>query len=144
MALNNNHTLVALDAAKGQLRWSKKVDEFGVKQGSWALSCSPLIVGNKIVMDLGVVFVLDAKTGDLQWKAGSETAGYASAVVFPRAAEKLVTSFNAAGLAIYNMAGGEPVAKFKWETPYGVNAATPIVAPRGIFISSGYGADAAL
>ncbi|MGA2259514.1 MAG: PQQ-binding-like beta-propeller repeat protein [Thermoguttaceae bacterium] len=138
VALNNDHTLVALDSAKGQLRWSKKVDDFGVKKGTWPLSCSPLILGNKVIMDLGVVFVLDAKTGKLIWKAGSETAGYASAAVFPRGGEKLVTSFNAAGLAIYNMAKGQPVAKYKWETAYGVNTATPIVSAKGIFISSGY------
>jgi outer membrane protein assembly factor BamB len=32
-ALNNNHMLLCLDAAKGQILWSKKVDEFGVKRG---------------------------------------------------------------------------------------------------------------
>ena len=130
---------MALDSDKGQLRWSKKVVDFGVKQGGWALSCSPLIVGDKVVMDLGVVFVLDAKTGALIWKAGSEKAGYASAVVFPRGDRKLVTSFNASGLDIYNMAEGQSVARYQWETAYGVNAATPIVSAEGIFISSGYG-----
>ena len=128
VALNNDHTVVALDAAKGQLLWSKKTDDLGVKQGPWALSCSPLVLGDKVVMDLGVVFVLDKKTGDLVWKAGSETAGYASAKVFGRGREGLVTSFNGAGLAIYDMAKGKPVAKYPWETAHGVNAATPIVS----------------
>ena len=139
VALTHDHKLVALDAATGKLRWSKKVDDFGVKQGSWALSCSPLIIGDKVIMDLGVVFVLDKKTGALIWKAGSETAGYASAFVFSHEGDTLVTSFNGAGLAVYNMAGGQPVAKYKWETAYGVNAATPIASDEGIFISSGYG-----
>ena len=139
VALTPNHTVVALDGEKGRLRWSKKVDEFGVKQGGWALSGSPLILGNKVVMDLGVVFVLDKDTGELVWKAGSATAGYASAVVFSRGADKLVTSFNGSGLDVFNMSEGQPVAKYKWETAYGVNAATPIVSPQGIFISSGYG-----
>ena len=138
-ALAPNHTIVCLDAAKGQLQWSVKVDEFKVKQGGWALSCSPLVLGDNVIMDLGVVFVLDKKTGKLVWKAGSETAGYASAVVFPRGSDKLVTSFNGAGLAIYNMAAGEPVANYPWETAFGVNSATPIVSGDKIFISSGYG-----
>ncbi len=139
VALNPDHKLVALDAATGKLRWSKNVDGFGVKKGQWALSCSPLILGDKVIMDLGVVFVLDKKTGALIWKAGSETAGYASALVFPHGADKLVTSFNGAGLAVYNMATGRPVAKYPWETAYGVNTATPIASDEGIFISSGYG-----
>ena len=37
------------------------------------------------------------------------------------------------------MAEGKPVAKYKWETAYGVNTATPIVSAEEIFISSGYG-----
>jgi outer membrane protein assembly factor BamB len=138
-ALNNDHMLLCLDAAKGQFQWSKKVDDFGVKRGGWALSCSPLVVGDKVLMDLGVVFLLDKKTGDLIWKAGSETAGYASAVVFPYSGDKFVTSFNADGLAIYNLAGGELVAKYPWVTGHRVNAATPIVSGDKFFISSGYG-----
>ena len=138
-ALNNDHTIVCLGAAKGELQWSANVDGFKVKQGSWALSCSPLVLGNQVIMDLGVVFVLDKKSGKLVWKAGAETAGYASAVVFPHASSKLVTSFNGAGLAIYTLSQGKPVAKYKWETAYGVNTATPIVSGGKIFISSGYG-----
>jgi outer membrane protein assembly factor BamB len=139
VALNNDHKLVALDALTGKLRWSKKVDDLGVKKGQWALSGSPLILGDHVIMDLGVVFVLDKNSGKLIWKAGSETAGYASAVVFPHDADKLVTSFNNAGLAIYNMAQGQAVAKYKWETAYGVNSATPIISGDEIFLSSGYG-----
>jgi outer membrane protein assembly factor BamB len=138
-ALNHDNMLLCLDAAKGQLQWSKKVDDFGVKRGGWALSGSPLVLGDNVIMDLGVVFVLNKKTGNLVWKAGSETAGYASALVFARAAEKLVTSFNGEGLAIYNLAKGELVAKYPWSTAHGVNAATPIVSDGKIFLSSGYG-----
>ena len=143
-ALGNDHTIVCLDAAKGQLQWSQKVDDFGVRQGGWALSCSPLVRGDNVVMDLGVVFLLDKKTGKLVWKSGTESAGYASAVVFSRASDKLVTSFNAAGLAICNLANGEPVAKYPWKTAYDVNTATPIVSGDKIFISSGYGHGCAL
>ena len=124
---------------QGELQWSVNVDKFGVKQGGWALSCSPLVLGNRVIMDLGVVFILDKKTGKLVWKAGSETAGYASAVFFRHAGNKLVTSFNGDGLAIYSPSQGKLVAKYKWETAYGVNAATPIVSDGKIFISSGYG-----
>lgn len=138
-ALNNDHMLLCLDAANGQLQWSKKVDDFGVKRGGWALSCSPLVVEDRVLMDLGVVFLLDKKTGDLIWKAGSETAGYASAVVFDLNGDKLVTSFNADGLAIYRLADGEPVAKYPWETAHRVNTATPIISGDKLFISSGYG-----
>ena len=143
LALNHDHMLLCLDAAKGQLQWSKKVDDFGVKRGGWALSGSPLVVGDHVLMDLGVVFLLDKKTGELVWKAGTETAGYASAVVFPRGNDKLVTSFNADGLAIYKLAG-DALAKYPWATAHRVNSATPIVSGDKFFISSGYGRGCAL
>jgi outer membrane protein assembly factor BamB len=136
-------TLTCLDAAKGELVWSKKVDEYGVKRGGWALSGSPLVLGNTVIMDLGVVFVLDKKTGKLVWKAGTNEAGYASAVVFGPAGQKKVTSFNGDGLSIYT-AKGEPVADYKWQTAYKVNSATPIVSGDKFFISSGYGRGCAL
>ena len=138
-ALNSDKTFLCLDAAKGQLAWSKKVGEFGVKQGGWPLSGSPLVLGDNVIMDLGVVFILNRKTGELVTKMGSETAGYSSAYVFSRGAEKLTTSFDAAGLSIYALASGQPVAKYPWETSFKVNAATPIVSGDKIFISSGYG-----
>jgi hypothetical protein len=95
-------------------------------------------------MDLGVVFVLNRKTGELVRKMGTETAGYSSAVVFNRGGDKLVTSFDAAGLSIYKLADGQPVAKFPWDTSYKVNAATPVVSGDNIFISSGYDRGCAL
>jgi outer membrane protein assembly factor BamB len=143
-ALNNNGMFLCLDAAKGQLQWSKKVSEFGVKAGGWALSGSPLVLGDNVIMDLGVIFILNRKTGELVSKMGSQTAGYSSAIVFSRGNEKLATSFDAAGLSIYTLAGGQPVAKYPWETSYKVNAATPIVSGDKIFISSGYGRGCAL
>ncbi len=143
-ALNSDGKLLCLDADDGRLQWSKAVSEFGAKAGGWPLSGSPLVVGGTVVMDLGVVFVLDRKTGALVTKMGSETAGYSSAVVFNRGKEKLVTSFDAAGLSIYRLAGGPAVARFAWETQHRVNAATPIVSGDRIFISSGYGRGCAL
>lgn len=143
-ALNSDGKLVCLDAAKGQLQWSRSVSEFGVKAGGWPLSGSPLVRGDNVIMDLGVVFVLSRKSGELVSKMGSETAGYSSAVVFNRGDEKLVTSFDAAGLAIYALAEGRLVARFPWETQHRVNAATPIVSGDKVFISSGYSRGCAL
>lgn len=143
-ALNNNGMFLCLDAAKGQLQWSKKVSEFGVRAGGWALSGSPLVLGDNVMMDLGVIFILNRKAGELVKKMGSETAGYSSAIVFSRGNEKLTTSFDAAGLSVYTLPEGQPVAKFPWETSYKVNAATPIVSGDKIFISSGYGRGCAL
>jgi len=143
-ALNSDGSFLCLDADKGQLKWSKKVSGFGVKAGGWPLSGSPLVLGDTVIMDLGVVFVLNRKSGELITKMGSANAGYSSAVVFSRGNEKLVTSFDAAGLSLYTLATGQPVAKYPWETSYKVNAATPVVSGDKIFISSGYGRGCAL
>lgn len=142
--LGSRHTVLALDATTGKVQWSQNVDDLGVKQGQWPLSCSPLVEGENVIMDLGVVFLLNRKTGKLVWKAGSETAGYASAVTFNHGGDRLVTSFDAAGLALYNLADGKRVARYPWKTSYDVNTATPIISGDRIFISSGYGSGCAL
>jgi outer membrane protein assembly factor BamB len=126
-ALNSDGTFLCLDAAKGQLQWSKKVSEFGVKAGGWPLSGSPLVQGDHVIMDLGVIFILNRKTGELVSKTGSQTAGYSSALVFSRGNEKLTTSFDAAGLSVYALAGGQSVAKYPWETAHKVKDRKSVV-----------------
>jgi len=52
--------------------------------------------------------------------------------------------FNAVGLVILDRTSGNELAKFDWQTDYGVNAATPIIAGSTVFVSSGYNRGCAL
>jgi outer membrane protein assembly factor BamB len=71
----------------------------------------------------GAVWCLDTETGDLVWRYPPTGHG----------GENTSTPAVAGGLAIYTLAKGEPVAKYKWATDY--NIATPIVSADKIFIS---------
>lgn len=72
-----------LDATTGSLRWeSHLVREFAGRKPEWGFSGAPLLADGKVYLDCGgtgsSTVCLDAKTGQLLWKKGSDPAGYAA------------------------------------------------------------------
>ncbi len=134
--------LHCFDAASGQIKWSVDAREaFGVKKESqnWGLASSPLIVGDLVVYDFGMILALDKMTGKLKWKVGDDKPGFSSAQNFQLGGKTYVTAFSAASLVIADVATGTEIATFPWETKYDCNTATPLVEGDTLFISSGYG-----
>jgi outer membrane protein assembly factor BamB len=140
-SLSREGHLFCLDAKSGAVKWSKNVKkDFGVKNeaSSWGLACSPLVVGDLLILDLGKILALKKTDGSLAWEAGKDAPGFASPCIFKLNGKTYVTSFNAAGLVVYDFGTHKEAARYEWKTKYDVNAATPIVAGDKIFISSGY------
>ncbi len=140
--LSREGHLYCLDAQTGAIKWNKHVKkDFGVKNepSGWGLACSPLVVGDLLLLDLGKVLALKKTDGSVAWEAGNDVPGFASPCVFRFGDKDYVTSFNAAGLVVYDLAARAEVTRYVWKTKYDVNAATPIVDGDKIFLSSGYG-----
>jgi outer membrane protein assembly factor BamB len=145
--LSREGHLFCLAAKDGAVKWAKNVKkDFGVKNepANWGLACSPLVVGDLLILDLGKVLALKKADGSLAWEAGKDVPGFGSPCKFAFGGKDYVTSFNASGLAIYELATQKEAARFEWKTKYDVNAVTPIVAGDKIFISSGYDRGCAL
>ena len=139
--LSREGHLYCLDAADGTVKWSRNVmADDGVQQAKyrWGLACSPLVLGEKLILDVGKVLGLDKATGKVVWECGSDTAGFSSPVAFRQGGKTYVTSFNAAALVIVDAEAGKEVARYPWKTDWLANAAAPIVSGERIFISSGY------
>ena len=137
--------LYCLTADTGKKVWSRQLrEEYGVQLGKWALACSPVIVGDKLILDAGMVLAFNKKTGKLIWKSKKVKAGYATPSVFKQGAAGRLACFNAAGLAILDLKTGKTLMTYPWKTAYDVNAATPIVSGGKVFISSGYRVGCAL
>ncbi len=133
------------DSRDGEVVWSRDVvDDFSGTAGQWGFASSPLVLGEKLIVDAGTVLALDKNTGELIWRTGDYRAGYSSPVAFERDGETLLAIFNASGLVILNAEDGEKIAEHRWRTAHDVNAALPLIDGDHIFITSGYRSGGAL
>ncbi len=137
-----------MGAADGKVRWATRIEEeSGARQTKygWGFACSPLVLDDLLVLDLGKVVALDKNTGKIAWTSRTpDEAGFASATVTTIAGQPHVLSFNRTGLVAVNARDGAETARFPWETDWWVNSADPIPCADGIFISSGYDRGCAL
>ena len=139
-ALGPDGKLVCLKADSGDPVWSKSLpSEFRVRWGGWGPACTPLVLGDKLILDVGRMLVLDKKTGALIRQAGADKSGYSSSVAFSFGGETCLTAFGASGLAIYRLSDGKELGSHPWKTAHDVNATTPIISGDKIFIATGYG-----
>lgn len=152
--LSHEGQLFALDAATGALGWALHlVKDFGGKRPTWGFAGSPLVVGEKLIVDAGgegaSTVALEKETGATIWKAGDDGAGYASPILFeaplPSGERKAaVLVFKAKALVAQALDDGRVLWRHPWETSHDVHASTPAVAGDRVFISSGYGTGSAL
>jgi len=143
-----------INADSGKVIWSKHVKkDFGAKSPEWDFASSPLILGNMIIVDVGMTLALDKSTGNLIWKTKdygdawknkSYGGGYSSPFAFHLNDSQRLAVFNSSGLVILDPENGRELALHPWKTSYNVNAVTPIVSDDKIFISSGYRTGGAL
>jgi len=145
-SLSREGLLLCLDAKTGAVKWEKQlVKEFGAGNTKWGFSGSPVIRGDKLLVNAGEYgLVLDRNTGAKIWASPAGTGGYASPVVFNNGKADCLAVFGEKALFVVELASGKKLGAFPWETSYNVNAADPIVNEGQIFISSGYDKGCAL
>jgi len=143
-ALGGNGDLSALEARTGKIIWSKNVlKEFGGSNITWGISESPLVLGDKVLVNPGgpgaSIVALNKANGALIWKSQSDKAGYSSGIpVEINGATQVVffTSERAVGL---DAKDGRLLWEYSRPANNVANVATPIVRANRVFISSDYG-----
>jgi len=133
--------VLCLDAGTGEVKWKKSVmTEFGAENLGWGLSGSPVIEGDKLLLNAGEYgIVLNRNTGVKIWASPAGTGGYAAPVVFNNGKTRCLAVFSQKELAVVELATGRKLGAFPWETSYDVNASDPVAHDGRIFIASGYG-----
>lgn len=139
--LSHEGDLFCLSASTGAVLWSKNLQrDFGGIRQNWGYSGSPLVDGNLVIVDAGgpgaSTVALDKTTGAVKWKSGSDGAGYSSPVALNLAGIRCIAVFKATALVGLNAANGQELWRYRWETDYDINAATPLVFGDKIFITS--------
>jgi len=143
-ALGGSGDLSALDAASGKVIWTMNVlQKFGGSNITWGISESPLIIGEKLLVNPGgpgaSIVALNKKDGSLIWKSQSDRAGYSSGIpvtINGKTQVVFFTSTRGLGLDLEN-------GTLLWDYPKAANnvanAATPVARGNRIFITSDYG-----
>ncbi len=143
-ALGGNGDLSAFEARTGKLLWSKNIlKEFGGSQIRWGISESPLIVGNRVLVNPGgpgaSVVALNKSDGSVIWKSQSDGAGYSSAIPLQVNGGTQVIFFTDARAVGLNLNDGKLLWEYARPSNNVANIATPIARANRVFISSDYG-----
>jgi outer membrane protein assembly factor BamB len=148
-ALGGNGDLSAFDVKTGKIAWSMNVlEKFGGTNITWGISESPLVVGDKVLVNPGgpgaSIVALNKKDGTLIWKSQSDRAGYSSAVPVQVGNTTQVVFFTNNRAVGLDLKDGKLIWEYKRAANNVANAATPIVRGNRVFISSDYGTGAGL
>ncbi len=134
--------LAALQFADGKPLWSvDTVQDLGGPVADYGMSCSPLVVGDLVIVTVGgargTIAAFDKKTGKLAWTVGTdEPAGYSSPALLTLAGRPQVVAFAGASAK-----GLDPTGRLLWdypyETDYNCNIATPLAIQGNVLLSAG-------
>ena len=143
-ALGGNGDLSCMEARTGKLVWSKNVlREFGGSNITWGISESPLVLGNKVLVNAGgenaSIVALNKENGTVIWKSQSDDAGYSSAIPLQVNGGTQVIFFTAKRALGLDVNDGRLVWDYGRPANNVANVATPIARGNRVFISSDYG-----
>jgi outer membrane protein assembly factor BamB len=143
-ALGGNGDLSALEARTGKLVWTKNVlREFGGSNITWGISESPLVLGEKLLVNAGgpgaSIVALKKTDGSLIWKSQSDQAGYSSGIPVQINGITQVVFFTADRAVGLDAKDGRLLWEYARPANNVANVATPIVRANRVFISSDYG-----
>ena len=142
--MTGDGVVVCLDLANGKTVWSENVaKKYGGSIPTWGFSESPLVDGARLIIMPGgrgaSLVSLDKKDGSLQWKTGSDHAGYSSAIVATVGGVRQVIALSAEAALGVMEENGEPLWHYTRVSNRTANIATPIFHDESVFVSTDYG-----
>jgi outer membrane protein assembly factor BamB len=134
--------LVATAATDGKILWSHNlVQELGGKPAEYGMACSPLVVGQSVIVFVGApqatLVALDAVSGKQLWQAGDDPIGYSSPTLLSVGGQQQLVAFAGSAALGLAPASGKISWRFPYVTDFNCNIACPIAFDGQVFISSG-------
>ena len=148
-ALGGSGELASLDAATGQKIWSVSlVQQFGGTTPYWGYSESPLIVGDRLVVNAGgrraSIVAINKQDGKTLWQNHNDEAGYSSPMLLRTGSLQQVVFFTGQRALAVDPRDGRLLWSYNRVANGTANIATPVVRGNRVFLSSDYGTGAAL
>lgn len=143
-ALGGNGDLSALEVKTGRIVWTMNMlQKFGGQNITWGISESPLVIGDKILVNAGgpdaSIVALNKKDGSVVWKSQSDRAGYSSAIALEAGGATQVVFFTHQRALGLDLKTGKLLWDYAKAANNVANAATPIARGNRVFITSDYG-----
>jgi outer membrane protein assembly factor BamB len=134
--------LAAVDFKTGKVQWSHAVaEELGGKTAEYGMACSPLVVGEQVIVTAGApgatVAAYDINSGKLVWKTGDDPAGYSSPAHLTVGGKSQIVAFTGNSAIGIAPSTGELLWRYPYETNFACNIATPLEFKGQVFLSSG-------
>lgn len=148
-ALGAAGDLTSLDAKTGRRIWTLNIlEKFGGSNNTWGISESPLILGEKILVNPGgpnaSIVALNKKNGAVIWKSQSDRSGYSSAIPIQVGGKTQVVFFTSTRVVGLDPNDGRLLWEYARPANRVANIATPIARANRVFVSSDYGTGAGL
>jgi len=129
--------LSCYEADSGKRLWQRDVYRgFKAEVPRFGVCCSPLVVGNHVVVSVGgkqtALAAFDAQTGELAWQGFDEPASTASPILF-RAPGQDVTDQTALFVTSLRLLAVDPLdGKLSWEAPLIFKPSGPAPTPLAV------------
>jgi outer membrane protein assembly factor BamB len=148
-ALASDGTLVCLENETGKKVWGLNyVEKFGSAIPRWGFSESPLIDGDRLVINPGGkgagIVALNKATGAVIWQAQDDSAGYSSVLPLDFGGLHIYTVLTSSAAVGVNAKDGSLLWRYEKVSNRVANIATPVYADGHVFYSSDYNTGCAL
>ena len=147
--LGGSGDLTCLETVTGKKIWSINiVSKFGGVNPYWGYSESPLIVGDRILVNAGgrraSIVAIAKADGSTLWQQHSDGAGYSSPMLMKTGSLNQVIFFTESHTLAVDPRDGRLLWSYAKANNGTANIATPVVRGTRVFVSSDYGTGAAL
>jgi outer membrane protein assembly factor BamB len=134
--------LSAHDFENGKSLWSHHVvKELSGKEAEYGMACSPLVVGEQVIVmagaPKGTLVAYDTKSGKQLWTAGSDPVGYSSPALLKIGGRSQVVAFTGGSALGVDPAKGSVLWRYPFKTNFNCNIATPLDINGNVFLSAG-------
>ena len=145
--LGGSGDLTCLENATGKKIWSiNLIQKFGGRNPYWGYSESPLIVGDRILVNAGgpraSIVAIAKADGATLWQNHGDEAGYSSPMLMRTGSLNQVIFFTGSRTLAVDPRDGRLLWSYNKAANGTANIATPIVRGTRVFLSSDYGTGA--